>query len=122
MLMCCDAPVHPWEKFSVATEWLPEDLHCLVIGESPGNARSAYFYDMQRKVGVRTIMLRELYRHRIILEPTLPAFRKAGFLFDHAIRCLLPGDVIQHEARLANCYESPRAAAATHLVPFLRRD
>lgn len=121
-MTCCNAPDHPWDKFSVATEWLPENLHCLVIGESPGNARSVYFYDLRRKVAVRTIMLRELYRHRIITERSLPAFRGAGFLFDHAIRCLLPGDVVKHEANLANRYESPRAAAATHLVPFLQRE
>lgn len=64
-------------------------------------------------------MLRELHRHGLLTEPTLVAFRQAGFLFDHAIRCLLSTDIIQHEASLANRYESPRAATATHLGPFL---
>lgn len=122
VMTCCKAAVHPWDRFSVATEWLSENLHCLVIGESPGNAQSVYFYDLARKVAIRTIMLRELYRHRIITKPSLPAFRGGGFLFDHAIRCLLTGDVVKHEANLANRYESRRATAATHLVPFLQRE
>src|SRR5438552_1725433 len=122
LLPCCGASAHPWETFSVATEWLPEPLRCLVIGESPGEDATRYFYNPRRKVPVRTIMLRELHRHSLINEPTLLAFQKAGFLFDHAIRCLLPSHVIQHEANLANRYESSRASAATHLVPFLRQE
>lgn len=119
MPSCCNRKEHPWDTFSVATEWLPPALRCLVIGESPGENPAKYFYNQRRRVAVRTIMLRELHRHGLLDEPSLPAFRRAGFLFDHAIRCLLPRDVIQHEANLANRYESPRARAATHLSGFL---
>src|SRR2546423_13665388 len=90
VLACCGAQEHPWETFSVATKWSPETLRCLIIGESPGEVAAKYFYNEDRKVAVRTIMLRELHRHGVLSEPSLPAFRKAGFLFDHAIRCLLP--------------------------------
>src|SRR5260370_42528740 len=38
------------------------------------------------------------------------------------IRCLQTADIIQHEAALSTRYESPRAAAATHLGPFLRQE
>ena len=122
MLTCCNAHEHPWETFSVAAKWEPDDLRCLIIGESPGKDAEKYFYNEGRKVAVRTIMLRGLHRHGLLPEPTLVAFRKAGFLFDHAIRCILSPDIIQHEARLAERYESPRAAAATHLGPFLGRE
>lgn len=119
LISCCSSGKHPWDTYAVEREWLPEFLRCLVIGESPGEDRSKYFYNQHRKVAVRTIMLRELSRHRLISEPTLLAFRKAGFLFDHAIRCLLPSDAIHREATLAAQYKSSRAAAATHLIPFL---
>jgi hypothetical protein len=119
MLACCGAQEHPWDTFSVGTKWVPDTLRCLIVGESPGNDPEKYFYNERRKVAVRTIMLRELHHHGLLLEPTLPAFRNAGFLFDHAIRCLLPSKIILHEAILANRYESTRAAAATHLRPFL---
>src|SRR6267378_2939160 len=122
MLPCCGAQEHPWDTFSVATRWLPDTLRCLIIGESPGQVAAKYFYNEKQKVGVRTILLRELHRHGLLSEPSLPAFRKAGFLFDHAIRCLLPADTIQQEANLANRYESPRASAATHLSLFLREE
>lgn len=112
---CCDAEPHPWDTFSIASQWAPNVLRCLIIGESPGEDAEKYFYNERRKVAVRTIMLRELYRHGLISQPTLRAFREGGFLFDHAIRCILPAKVVQDEARLANHYESPRAAAAMHL-------
>jgi len=120
--VCCGAQEHPWETFSVATKWSPETLRCLILGESPGEVAAKYFYNEDRKVAVRTIMLRELHRHGVLSEPSLPAFRNAGFLFDHAIRCLLPAGIIQQEANLANRYESLRAAAAAHLWSFLRQE
>ena len=122
MLSCCHSKGHPWDTFSVKADWLPDILRCLIIGESPGADASKYFYNQRRKVAVRTIMLRELHRHRLLSEPTIPVFRQAGFLFDHAIRCLLPGDVIRQEANSANRYESSRAGAAIHLEPFLRQE
>jgi len=63
-------------------------------------------------------MLQGLYRHRIITEKSLDAFRDKGFLFDHAVRCLDLDNA--KEGKLAETYKSPRAAAATHLVPFLQ--
>lgn len=122
VLPCCGAQEHPWNTFSVATEWLPDVLRCLVIGESPGEDETKYFYNPRSKVAVRTIMLRELHRHGLLNEPTLPAFRAAGFLFDHAIRCVLPSIVFQNEANRANRYKSQRAAAATHLEAYLRKE
>jgi hypothetical protein len=55
---CCGAQEHPWETFSVLTDWSPDDLRCLIIGESPGADAVKYFYNQRRKVLVRTIMLR----------------------------------------------------------------
>jgi len=61
-----------------------------MIGESPGENLARYFYNASRKrVAIRTLMLRELRRHDLLDELTLAAFQKAGFLFDHAVRCLL---------------------------------
>ncbi len=74
-MTCCSAQSHPWDEFAVVAEWLPADLCCLVVGESPGDAKSAYFYDQRRRVAIRTIMLRELCLHGIIAEPTLTAIR-----------------------------------------------
>jgi hypothetical protein len=81
--------------FSVPTEWVPDPLGCLVIGESPGDDATKYFYNgRRRKVAVRTIMLGELHRHNLISEQSLAAFRAGGFVFDDAIRCLLPAKVV----------------------------
>lgn len=115
---CCERE-HPWDTFSVARKWIPSKLCCLIVGESPGKDEEKYFYNEHRRVAVRTIMLGGLHRHGIIVEPTLVAFREAGFLFDHAIRCLLDPDIIKHEATLAQRYSSPRASAAAHLDVFL---
>ncbi|MGH7310573.1 MAG: hypothetical protein ACREK6_17970 [Candidatus Rokuibacteriota bacterium] len=113
---------HPWDTISVSGEWAPHALRCFIIGESPGENRAKYFYNERRKkVAIRTIMLRELGRHGLLDEPTLRAFQKAGFLFDHAIRCLLPPDTIRRERSLADRYNSPLAQAATHLNSYLGR-
>jgi hypothetical protein len=123
VLACCGAAEHSWETFSVQRDWLPETLCCLVIGESPGEDATKYFYNgRRRKVAVRTIMLRELHRHNLVSEQSLAAFRAAGFVFDHAIRCLLPAKVVKREAALADRCQSPRAGAARHLVPFLQQE
>lgn len=117
---CCGPRNHLWDMYSVEKNWLPDTLRCLVVGESPGEDAEKYFYNQHCKVAVRTIIVRELSRHRLLSEPTLPSFKKTGFLFDHAIRCLLPSDAIHHEANLATRYVSPRVAASAHLMPFLR--
>ena len=118
-MACCDSLNHPWDQFSVMETWLPTHLRCLIIGESPGSDPEKYFYNEHRTVAIRTIMLRELHRHGLIKRPSLERFRDAGFLFDHAIRCLLPSQTILHEAKLAGRYMSSRAADAAHLEPFL---
>ncbi len=100
---------------------MPTDLRCFVVGENPGSADSPYFYDARRAVAVRTIVLRELQRRGHITAPTLEAFRAAGFLFDHGIRCHLSEGDIKAEARLARRYASPRCAGAHHLKPWIER-
>jgi hypothetical protein len=122
VLPCCGAQEHPWDTYLVATEWSPDTLRYFIIGESPGEEETKYFYNPHRTVAVRTIMLRELHRHRLLNEPTLQGFRKAGFLFDHVIRCILSVDIVKNEANLANRYQSPRAATATHLKSYLRME
>lgn len=118
-MKCCGERLHAWERFHVDQEWVPADLRCFVVGESPGSAESAYFYDASRAVAVRTIVLRELHAHDRINAPTLEAFRAAGFLFDHGIRCHLSDGDVKREARLARRYASPRCAAADHLKPWI---
>ena len=101
---------------------MPPALRCFVIGESPGENPAKYFYNTRRKrVAIRTIMLRELNRHGLVDELTLAAFQNAGFLLDHAIRCLLPKDTIRREHRLADRYASPLAQAEKHLSGCLDR-
>ncbi len=118
---CCGKPIHAWEMFRVEKEWLPLDLRCFIVGENPGFDTSPYFYDENRAVSVRTILLQELYQRGNISSPSLPAFRAAGFLFDHGIRCYLPNGDVKAERRLARRYASPRCAAAKHLKPWIQR-
>ena len=118
---CCGERFHPWDEFAVATNWFPEPLRCLIVGESPGDVESVYFYDVHRQVAIRTVMLRELSRHSLIRKPDLSAFKAAGLLFDHAIRCRLDGAIIRDEADRAKRYNSARAASATHLRQHLQQ-
>jgi hypothetical protein len=90
-----------------------------VVGENPGPSTTPYFYDVERAVAVRTILLRELHAAGILTAPTLDAFRAAGFLFDHGIRC--PLDDVTTDRRLARTYASRRANAAAHLTPLIRK-
>ena len=119
-VMPCCGQSHPWDQFAVETEWAPDRLRCLVVGENPGSTSTAYFYEADRGVAVRTILLGGLYRAGIVSEPTLAAFRAAGFLFDHGIRCRLPGDTVTTQRRLARSYSSPWANGCTHLTPLIR--
>lgn len=96
--------------------WCPSGLRCLIVGESPSEP---YFYDAHRRAAIQTMLLEDLHSHELIAQPDLPAFRDAGFLFDHAIRCLLPQPVVKQEWRRAKTYSSKRAEAATHLQPLL---
>jgi hypothetical protein len=120
VMPCCGERVHAWDEFRVATIWFPTRVRCLIVGENPGSPSTAYFYDPSKKVAVRTILLRELARAGIVASPTLEAFKEAGFLFDHGIRCRLADDGIATERRLAREYASPRANAATHLAQPIR--
>jgi hypothetical protein len=110
---------HPWDRFRVARLWVPRPLRCLVVGENPGSSTTPYFYDPERAVAIRTILLRELHAAGILAAATLEAFRAAGFLFDHGIRC--PLDDVTTDRRLARTYASPRANAAAHLTPLIRK-
>ena len=120
MMPCCRDHAHAWDSFRVATDWLPDLVRCLIVGENPGSSSTAYFYDATRRVAIRTILLRELHGAGIVASPTLEAFRAAGFLFDHGIRCRLPDDDVATQRRLARDYLSPRANAATYLTPLIR--
>ena|SRR5438094_5690403 len=120
MMPCCGQPVHAWDQFRVAAERLPTTFRCFIVGENPGSASTAYFYDEDSGVAVRTILLSGLHSRGIIAVPTLDAFRAAGFLFDHGIRCRLADREVATQRRLARTYSSPRANAATHLASFIR--
>lgn len=116
---CC-ASSHPLDVAKIRERWWPATLRCLVIGESPGSPGAAYFYDplphgRRDPVEVRRKLLAGLAELRITEAPTLEAFKTAGFLFDHAIRCQLPSEDILLERRLAGSFRSPRAHHADHL-------
>ena len=118
-LPCCADP-HPFDVAQVRDRWWPATLRCLIIGESPGSPGAAYFYDpvptdRRDPVEVRRNLLTGLAELRLTEAPTLQAFRAAGFVFDHAIRCQLPSDDIAVERRLARLFRSPRAHQAEHL-------
>jgi hypothetical protein len=117
---CCGEPAHAWDQFRVAMEWMPHPLRCLIVGENPGSVSTGYFYDGDRGVAVRTVLLGGLHCAGIIEASTLDAFRASGFLFDHGIRCHLTGDAVATERRLARTSSSTRASAATHLTPYIR--
>lgn len=124
MLPCCGASAHPWDQYEVEKRWFPQTVRCLVVGENPGALDSEYFYatpkDYARdRVIVRRCLLRGLYHEKFIYEPTLEAFRDAGFLFDHGIRCPLSREEVKREQRAAKCYRSRRVGCASHLVPLL---
>ncbi len=97
-MKCCGERLHAWEQFRVEEKWAPTDLRCFIVGENPGFADSAYFYDESRAVPVRTILLRELHKQSRLNAPNLAAFRAAGFLFDHGIRCHLSDGEVKVEA------------------------
>lgn len=118
MKPCCSTQ-HLFETFHVRETWWPTTPTCLIIGESPGAADAHYFYDEHHWVRIRRNLLMGLHHLRLISEPTLPAFRNAGFVFDHTIRCQLPSDEIKQEWTKSKTYKSPRASEAHHLIPLL---
>jgi hypothetical protein len=103
---------------------MPKPLRCLIVGENPGDVTSEYFYEppadpKNDRVRVRRELLDGLHDVGLIAGPTLEAFRDAGFLFDHAIRCPLPSSSVDQERLKANRYASERVANPAHLVPSL---
>lgn len=125
-MQCCPESEHAWDCHRVGTKWFPSPLRCLIIGENPGSNKSTYFYDNSQggqhdSVTVRRNLLRGLYCQKLIDAPTLDAFRDAGFLFDHAIRCHLSPADVRKERSLADRYASPRAKSATHLMPIIQQ-
>jgi hypothetical protein len=60
-----------------------------------------------------------LARAGLIAAPQLEAFRAAGFLFDHGIRCQLPDARVRKEWQLAKKYQSEYAQRAAYLRPVL---
>jgi hypothetical protein len=94
------------------------------VGENPGDVTSEYFYEppidpKNDRVRVRRELLGGLHDVGLIAEPTLGAFRDAGFLFDDAIRCPVPSSTVSQERLKANRYASERLANPVHLVPPL---
>jgi hypothetical protein len=124
VLTCCGAAAHPWDQYEVENRWLPLTVRCLIVGENPGAVDSEYFYAVPKsyardRVIVRRCLLHGLHREKLILEATLEAFRDAGFLFDHGIRCPLSRNEVKTEQRAAKLYRSRRVGCAPHLVPLL---
>src|SRR5712691_11406285 len=124
MLACCDAEKHQWEVHDVERRWVPRVLRCLIVGENPGDTASQYFYKHPTNyasdaVVVRRALLCGLHKHLLIPEPTLEGFHKAGFLFDHAIRCQLPPRLVNAERQKAMRYASRRVEDPMHLRPLL---
>jgi hypothetical protein len=120
---CCGSE-HPYDSRHVRASWYPSSIKCLVIGENPGVPGSPYFYDPIPKYGadpveVRRYLLPALVRVHLMESPTLEAFREAGFLFDHAIRCQLDQAVTKVEWKLAKEFQSDRAHQAAHLKPII---
>lgn len=115
-IMCCGAQVHPCDAFVVFSKWYPRQLRCLMMRESPSEPD---MYDLGRLAPIQTRLLEDLHAHRLIEQPKLSGFRDGGFLFDYAIRCLLPQAAVKREWNWAKTYSSSRAQTATHLLPLL---
>lgn len=116
--------MHQWERFEVARVWQPRWLRCLIVGENPADVGAPYFYEAPTNytddpVNVRRGLLQNLYSEKLLAAPTLEGFRDAGFLFDHAIRCLLPKEVVHKEHQAAMRYASTRVQHPTHLFAAL---
>ena len=124
MLICCGKDLHQWDRFEVERVWWPQRLRCLIIGENPGDVGARYFYEVPADyttdpVDVRRGLLENLFSEKLLAEPTLEAFREAGFLFDHAIRCLCSQAVVHKEQQAARRYASSRVQRPTHLLAAL---
>ena len=124
LLTCCSVAEHPWDRFKVDLFWRPRQLRCLIVGENPGDVDSAYFYEAPESyandpVVVRRCLLRGLHSQKLIPTATLEGFRDAGFLFDHAIRCLLSSADVKKGRSAAMRYASSRVQRSAHLLASL---
>jgi hypothetical protein len=120
--MNCCSKTHAWDAYDVATRWKPDTLRCLIVGENPGDERSMYFYqpaDDRDPVRVRSNLLNGLKEANLISTPTLHAFRAAGFLFDHAIRCRMSSEQVEAYRRSADRAMPRLPGNAEHLEPLL---
>lgn len=115
---CC-GHVHPFDARRVRSLWWPDSLRCLIVGENPGSAESAYFYDPipigNDPVGVRRLLLPALRQAELIPEASLAGFKSSGFVFDHAIRCPLPSEAVRKERARARRLRPSIADNASHL-------
>ncbi len=115
---CCDLE-HPFDSRHVQSRWWPAPVKCLIIGENPGKPTSAYISDAIHAgtdpVGVRRLLLPALVDANLIVAPTLDAFKAAGFVFDHGVRCQLPTRVVTSERAKARELRPSIADAAGHL-------
>jgi len=112
--------MHPWDRLGVEHVWQPRRLRCLVVGENPGDVKSAYFYEVPGSyatdpIVVRRCLLRGLQSQKLLATATLQGFRDAGFLFDHAIRCPLPAEDVEKERNKARRYTVTRVQCPAHL-------
>ena len=120
--MDCCGKSHPWDVHDVPNRWKPQRVRCLIVGENPGDTDSMYFYDESPNhdlVRVRTNLLSGLTAAGLIIEPSLKAFRAAGFLFDHGIRCHMPFKLIKRIARTADRIEPPLPVMPAYLRPLI---
>lgn len=126
MEMKCGGMGHPFDRCRVATDWFPQELQCLIVGENPGSPGKPYCYDpiqeyMRDLVEVRRRLLPALVQHKLMSSATREAFRDAGFLFDHAIRCQMDQDLIRLESKLAKQHRSKLVSQSTHLAPLIAK-
>ncbi len=66
-------------------------------------------------VGVRRLLLPALVEAHLTVGATLAAFKSAGFVFDHGVRCQLPMNVVRRERAKARDLRPSIADAAVHL-------
>ena len=125
--MNCSHKNHPFDSRHVRENWLPQQLNCLIIGENPGSTSSPYFYDpipnnRGDPVRVRSQLLKMLSQIGIVSSPDLIAFKSAGLVFDHGIRCPLDSKAeITRQRHLAAGFHSPLAHEAAYLRPLIER-
>jgi hypothetical protein len=122
--MNCCGKCHGWDVYDVARRWTPSTIRCLIVGENPGDESSPYFYQAvvdRDPVSVRRNLLYGLKSAGLISAPTLDAFRAAGFLFDHGIRCHMPFQRVEAYRRSADRPEPLLPGNGEYLRPLLEK-